>query len=256
MTGGFALGAYWAGMRFENHYFSEVDPYCVELYKLRFPDAIALGDITKHGDWRLADGDYIITGGFPCQDISVAGKGTGIKGERSGLWFKMWSVISKVRPRFAIMENVGALTFRGLTDVLGSLAEIGYDAEWQDIRAEDVGAPHRRERIWIVAYPDGYSKSISAINETEISRKLGEISYCKSYDDEGSQEGRGAQKQFRNIHRGVRGFRGWGNEPKLDRVVDGVSDEMDRNKALGNSIVPQIAELLFRQINTVIQRGK
>ena len=165
-------------MKFENHYFSEVDPYCVELYQKRFPDAIALGDIKEidcdkimvdagrgggiqpeKSGWqagrRIGDTsqEWILTGGFPCTDISVAGKGEGIRGSRSGLWFEYWRLIRELRPRFAIMENVGALTFRGLTDVLGSLAEIGYDAEWQDIRAEDVGAPHRRERIWIVAYP-------------------------------------------------------------------------------------------------------
>ncbi len=182
--GGFALGAYWAGMKFDRHYFSEVEPYAVELYQKRFPDAIALGDIKEVDCGALMDDSegqrredgttankgptkgnvnasrnasdiraaWIITGGFPCQDISVAGKGEGIRGERSGLWFEYWRIIRDLRPVYCIMENVGALTFRGLDTVLGSLAEIGYDAEWQDIRAEDVGAPHRRERIWIVAY--------------------------------------------------------------------------------------------------------
>ena len=181
---GFSLGAYWADMHFENHYFSEIEPYCVELYQKRFPDAIPLGDIKEidceklmadtgsirgetglpgqdsreEGDAREsnnASNAWIITGGFPCTDISIAGRAAGISGARSGLWFTMRNVIRDLRPRFAIMENVGALTFRGLTDVLGSLTEIGYDAEWQDIRASDMGAPQRRERIWIVAYPEG-----------------------------------------------------------------------------------------------------
>jgi DNA (cytosine-5)-methyltransferase 1 len=151
--GGFALGAYWAGMKFENHYFSEVEPFAAELYQERFPDVIPLGDITKIKTEDLPNGEYIITGGFPCQDISIAGKGAGITGERSGLWFEYWRLIRDLRPRFAIMENVGMLVHRGLREVLGSLAEIGYNAEWQDIRAEDMGAPHKRERIWIVAYP-------------------------------------------------------------------------------------------------------
>ena len=152
--GGFALGAYWAGVKFNRHYFSEVDPYCIELYQKRFPDAIPLGDIRGIDGKALDKGEWIITGGFPCQDISIAGKGAGIRGERSGLWFEYWRLINDLRPRYAIMENVGMLIHRGLREVLGSLAEIGYDAEWQDIRAEDVGAPHRRERIWIVAYPN------------------------------------------------------------------------------------------------------
>jgi DNA (cytosine-5)-methyltransferase 1 len=151
--GGFALGAYWAGLRFNNHYYSEVDNYAILVYQQRVPDAIGLGDITKIDGSKLPQGEWIIAGGFPCQDISVAGKGAGLAGSRSGLWFEYARLIGELRPKYAIMENVGALSFRGLDAVLGSLAEIGYDAEWQDIRASDVGAPHRRERIWIVAYP-------------------------------------------------------------------------------------------------------
>lgn len=124
------------------------------MYAQRFPDSIQLGDITKIDAQDLPAGEWILSGGFPCQDISIAGKGAGIHGERSGLWFEYWRLIRDLRPRFAIMENVGMLIHRGLREVLGSLAEIGYDAEWQDIRASDVGAPHRRERIWIVAYPE------------------------------------------------------------------------------------------------------
>ena len=140
-------------MKFDKHYFSEVDDYAIRVYSKRFPDSTPLGDITQIDGTKLPKGEWIIAGGFPCQDISVAGKGAGLAGSRSGLWFEYARLIGELRPRYAIMENVGALTFRGLGAVLGSLAEIGYDAEWQDIRASDVGAPHRRERIWIVAYP-------------------------------------------------------------------------------------------------------
>lgn len=156
--GGFALSAQWAGWKFDNHFFSEIDPYCIEVYKKRFPNAVFLGDITAI-DWEKLKldypGDWIMSGGFPCQDISTAGKMEGIHGERSGLWFTYAEAIRVLRPRYAIMENVAALVVRGLPEVLGSLAEIGYNAEWQSIRAADVGAPHRRERLWIVAYPDG-----------------------------------------------------------------------------------------------------
>ena len=94
----------------------------------------------------------IITGGFPCQDISAAGKGAGITGERSGLWGEMARIISEARPRFAFMENSPMLTSRGLGTVLGDLAEMGYNARWCVLGADDVGAPHRRKRIWILAY--------------------------------------------------------------------------------------------------------
>jgi len=100
--------------------------------------------------WRgLVD---VVSGGFPCQDISVAGKGDGLDGERSGMWKHMARIIGEVRPRFAFVENSPMLTSRGLDRVLGDLAEIGYDAEWVVLGADDAGAPHRRKRIWILAY--------------------------------------------------------------------------------------------------------
>ena len=168
--GGFHLGAQWAGLHFDGYYYSEVDPYAIKVYAKRFPDAVGLGDITKIDGHDLPQGEWIIAGGFPCQDISIAGKGAGLAGERSGLWYEYARLIGELRPRFAIMENVGALTFRGLDAVLGSLAEIGYDAEWQDIRASDVGAPHRRERIWIVAYPNIMRESRGTESREQLER--------------------------------------------------------------------------------------
>jgi len=101
--------------------------------------------------WRgLVD---VVSGGFPCQDISAAGKGAGIDGERSGLWGEMARIIREVQPRFVFVENSPMLTSRGLGRVLGDLAEMGFDAEWGVVSAADTGAPHIRERIWIVAYP-------------------------------------------------------------------------------------------------------
>ena len=220
--GGFALGAYWAGWRFDEHYFSEIDPYCIDLYHKRFPDAIPLGGIHRIRKSRMPIGDWIITGGFPCQDISIAGKGEGISGARSSLWFAMWDIIRILRPRFAIIENVGAITHRGLCTVLGCLAEIGYDAEWTDIRASDMGAPHRRERIWIIAYP-------------QCSRR-GKKQKCEL----GSKN----KTIFKND--GKKNW--WRAQSNLGRVVYGIPPELDRLKALGNSIIPQIAELLFRRI--------
>ncbi|MCK5549720.1 MAG: DNA cytosine methyltransferase, partial [Hyphomicrobiaceae bacterium] len=118
--GGFALGAYWAGWRFGQHYFSEVDDYATKVYRQRFPDAIPLGDITKIEE--LPKGKYIITGGFPCVDISDAGPRTGITGHRSGLWRELVRTIRMVRPVVALVENVAALLGRGMGRVLGDLA--------------------------------------------------------------------------------------------------------------------------------------
>lgn len=261
--GGFALGAYWAGLRFDNHYFSEVDDYAIRVYQQRFPDAVGLGDIRKIHGADLPQGDWIIAGGFPCQDISVAGKGAGLAGKRSGLWFEYARLIGELRPKYAIMENVGALSFRGLDAVLGSLAEIGYNAEWQDIRASDVGAPHRRERIWIIAYPELRGKNVADPNEIkrERSRRTrdGRAESTDSSETLADSPNGGnvrrdwelatTQRQVRE-HRGSAGNgRGewWAAEPDVGRVAYGVPSRVDRLKCLGNAIVPQCAEVIFAQ---------
>jgi site-specific DNA-cytosine methylase len=95
----------------------------------------------------------VVSGGFPCQDISAAGKGAGLDGERSGLWGEMARIICEVRPDYAFIENSPMLTIRGLDRVLCDLAEMGFDAKWGVLGADDVGAKHKRDRIWIVAYP-------------------------------------------------------------------------------------------------------
>ena len=285
--GGFALGAYWAGMKFENHFCSDIESYAQKLYQLRFPDSIQLGDITKINTEELKKygSEWIITGGFPCQDISIAGKGVGLDGSRSGLWFEYWRIIRDLRPKFAIMENVGALTFRGLDRVLGSLAEIGYDAEWQDIRASDVGAPHRRERIWIVAYPSScgcnargdtkreHEHNISKIGESSENIESRNIRECgikpicsNNVPDTSSQRkderwDKGLSKTSR-IEKTGENHRGrtpvdecgewWAVEPDVGRLVARLPGRVDRLKGLGNAIVPQIAKILFEQIKPLL----
>jgi len=233
--GGFALGAYWSGLRFEKHYFSEIDSYCVKLYQMRFPEAIFLGDIRKIDTSMLPIGSWIITGGFPCQNISIAGKGKGIEGERSGLWFEMWCIIRDLRPQYAIIENVGAVTFRGLDRVLGSLAEIGYDAEWQDIRASDVGAPHKRERIWIVAYPSKQSgRKDTRTTSQRQTKKNNKQPRCtsKNVADTTKQglERESSERELREWHKGLfTKCPRWAIEPDVDRLVDGLSTVLDCN---------------------------
>ena len=150
--GGFALAARWAGI--ETIGFCEIDKYAQKVLEKNFPGVPIYEDVTKLDGSEFKD-IFLITGGFPCQDISIAGKGAGIEGERSGLWSELFRIIGEVRPKYALIENVPALTFRGGTRVIGDLTEIGYDTEWQIVGADDVGAPHRRKRIWIVAYPNG-----------------------------------------------------------------------------------------------------
>jgi len=154
--GGFSLGLERAGM--QTVAFCEIDPYCQQVLKKHWPDVPCYDDIRTLTAARLAaDGIAVdvICGGFPCQDISVAGKGAGIEGERSGLWSEYTRIIGELRPSYVIVENVSALLSRGLDRVLGDLAAVGYDAEWHCIPASAVGAPHIRDRVWIVAYPGG-----------------------------------------------------------------------------------------------------
>jgi len=152
--GGFSLAASWVwGDDLEIAGFCEIDKYAQKVLKKNFPGVPIFEDIQELDGKRFTDID-LITGGFPCQDISIAGKGEGIEGSRSGLWSEMHRVISEIRPRYALIENVPMLIHRGLERVLCDLAQIGYDAEWQIVGADDVGAWHRRKRIWIVAYPN------------------------------------------------------------------------------------------------------
>jgi len=152
--GGWDLGAYWAGARFNEHYFSEIDSYASKIFKQRFPDAISLGDITKLNKNNFSkDKRYVFSGSFPCQSISGAGKREGIYGEKSSLWFEFLRLIGICKPAVVLIENVAALSIRGLDVVIAGLASEGYSACWRVISAADVGALHLRKRMWIIAYP-------------------------------------------------------------------------------------------------------
>jgi len=149
--GGFDLGFQRAG--FDIGWQVEIDPWCRKVLAKHWPQVPRFKDVREVGAHNLPPVD-VVCGGFPCQDISVAGKQKGLDGERSGLWFQMRRITSELRPQFLVVENVARLLTNGMDRVLGSLAEIGYDAEWQVISAADMGAPHLRKRVWIVAYPN------------------------------------------------------------------------------------------------------
>jgi DNA (cytosine-5)-methyltransferase 1 len=128
------------------------DRHVAALLDARYPDAPNLGDLTRI-DWRTAESVDIMAAGFPCQDISYNGRGAGIeKGARSGIWKNIVTGIRLLRPKLVVVENVAAIRRRGLDRVLGDLAEHGYYSVWTSLRASDVGAPHRRERVFILGY--------------------------------------------------------------------------------------------------------
>jgi DNA (cytosine-5)-methyltransferase 1 len=158
--GGFSLGLKRAG-GFRTVAYCEIDPYCRQVLQQRMRDgaldtAPICTDVTRLDGKPWRGRVEVICGGFPCQDISSSNvNGLGIDGARSGLWREMARLVGEVRPSYLLVENVSKLLERGIGRVLGDLARLGYDAEWDNIPAALFGAPHRRERIWILAYPEG-----------------------------------------------------------------------------------------------------
>ena len=168
--GGFSLGLERSGA-FKTVAFCEIEPYCQKVLAKHWPQVPIYDDVRTITAERLAaDGIAVdaICGGFPCQDISFAGKGAGLEGERSGLWFEYARIVGEFRPRYVIVENVSALLSRGLDRVLGTLASLGYDAEWHCIPASAIGAPHRRDRMWIVAHTSSIGWAERNICDPEI----------------------------------------------------------------------------------------
>jgi len=231
--GGFALAARWVG--WETVGFCEIDPYCQKVLAKNFPGVPIYDDVRELTGGQVGPID-ILTGGFPCQDISVANvNAEGIAGKRSGLWSEQHRLIDELRPSIAIMENVTALLGRGLGIVLGNLAEIGYDAEWHCIPASAIGAPHQRDRTWIIAYPD--SEGMERPWTTPNIVQAGPWGWCGKRD---FQTLCGAPFEQRANR--------W-PQPVLRRMDDGLSARVDRLKGVGNAIVPQVAEAIFRAIN-------
>ena len=188
--GGFSLGLERTG-GFETVAFCEIEPFPRKVLAKHWPEVPCYYDVTKlTGDILKRDGISVdvITGGFPCQDLSTAGKRRGMgEGTRSGLWSEIVRLIGELRPQYVIVENVAALLSgpserRGgwFGRVLGDLAECGYDAEWENIPASALGAPHRRERVWIVAYPSEKraTTSIQVLGEeSNLEERLGGMGF-------------------------------------------------------------------------------
>lgn len=179
--GGFSLGLERTG-GFETVAFCEIEEFPRRVIAKHWPNVPCYRDVRELTAERLAaDGIAVdvICGGFPCQDISTAGKGAGLAGERSGLWSEIARLVGELAPRFVIVENVAALLSRGLGNVLGDLASLGYDAEWHCIPASAIGAPHRRDRIWIVAYPNSAFREGARVSSGVQSSHTG-IGECSS----------------------------------------------------------------------------
>ena len=198
----------------------------------------------------------VVSGGFPCQDISAAGKGAGIDGERSGMWKEMARIIGEVRPRFVFVENSPMLTSRGLGTVLADLASLGFNAEWGVISAADTGAPHLRERIWIVANSTSnglHNKTDKRQMESERwnqllskqSRDSKNVADTDSAQCQRNQRAKRSKQKYTDFSLASR----WPTEPNVGRVANGVAARVDRLKAIGNGQVPKVAATAFELLN-------
>ena len=254
--GGFSLGLERAGMR--TVAFCEIDPWCRAVLRRHWPDVPVFGDVRTFGNLAFSPIGGIpeidvICGGFPCQDISVAGKGAGLAGERSGLWKEFARIIGAVRPRYVIVENVAALLGRGLSGVLGDLAALGYDAEWHCIPASAVGAPHRRDRVWVVAYPAGWDSpqrnaATCGRSGTAWGMEPAGLAGKVAYTDSEIMERQCFASRISQERDSVGRAGWWLSEPDVGRVAYGVPCRVDRLRGLGNAVVPHITEIIGRAI--------
>lgn len=230
--GGFSLGLERSGA-FKTVAFCEIEPFCRKVLEKHWPDVPCYDDIrTLTADRLAADGITVdaICGGFPCQDLSSAGKMVGIEGDRSGLWSEIVRLCCEIGPEIVVVENVANLLTgdggRWFSVVLSDLAALGYDAEWHCIPASHVGALHQRDRVWIVAYPHS-----DRLRFQGIGRPAGTP---------------WPQEQFaRLVQMALRvavPTRNGGG------VAERVPDRSHRLKSIGNAVVPQIPELIGRAI--------
>ena len=231
--GGFSLGLERANLPgakydgFETVAFCEIEEFPRKVLAKHWPSVPCYEDVCVLTGEQCFDAN-VITAGFPCQDISLSGRGEGITGARSGLWSEVSRLVRELRPTFVLLENSPALLVRGFDAVLSDLAALGYDAQWHCIPAAYAGAAHLRDRIWVVAYPmqDG--------GITSPKRPLDwQILYQAEWPEIADATGRLAS---------------WAPEPSMVRVANGLPNIVDRRSALGNAVVPQIPELIGNAI--------
>ena len=209
----------------------ELDAYCRRVLLARQRDGFLprfpiWDDVCTFDGRPWRGGVDVVSGGFPCTDISVAKTNAkGIDGKASGLWSEMRRIICEVRPKHVYVENSPALTFRGLGRVLADLARLGFDARWGVLGAFHAGLPHKRTRIWIVAdSTDKCPQAAEVLHPQDLQSQLGGTSYVAS----------------------LLASRWQTNQPRMDGMDDGVADWVGRSKAIGNGQVPAVAALAWR----------
>lgn len=258
--GGLDLAAEWAG--FETVAQCEIDEYASRVLAKNFRGVPNLHDIRTVTNERLAEFGIdrreiaIISAGFPCQPYSLAGKGRGDRDERD-LWGEVARVVGEIRPKWFVGENTPGLFARSnqryFRQVLDDLAALGYSVGWGIWGACDVGAPHRRDRVFIVARNAESGRVYREISDAVVKRrdqsKIQRRELEKSGDEENAGRIQTCGMQFKRVCGGIPGKREWWEtEPDVGRVADGVSARVDRLRCLGNAVVPQQAYPIFRAI--------
>jgi DNA (cytosine-5)-methyltransferase 1 len=241
--GGFSIGLERTG-GFKTVAFCEIEPYPRAVLAKHWPIVPIFNDVRELHAFDVGPVE-VICGGFPCQDISLAtkGGGSGLAGKRSGLWSEFRRLIEEIKPSWVVIENASALRSRGLDQVLREITALGYDAEWHCIPASAVGAPHQRDRVWIVAYRQSRKNPLLA-------------DLCSHYNrwTDGPWRWDWKQDQAEKGWLGEDGY--WWIEPGVGRVVHGVPNGTHRLRALGGSLVPQIPEIIGRAIMNAVGGGK
>lgn len=199
----------------------------------------------------------IIFGGFPCQDLSVAGHGKGLAGERSGLFFEIIRLVKEISPSFVFLENVPAIRTRGLSEVVNAFTEIGYDCRWTCISAASVGAPHKRERWFLLAYSNSMRERLERYREKPIGDEKKFSNSCIYCNEVSNSNVQGCCKQT-NATEKIQSKRGtktsvtsgdwWGIEPSVGRVANGIPHRIHRIKCLGNGVVPLQVQTAFKKL--------
>jgi DNA (cytosine-5)-methyltransferase 1 len=271
--GGIDLGLERAG--WDCRFQVEWDPFCQRVLAKHWPDVPRFGDITAV-DWSAVEPVDLLAGGFPCQPFSVAGKQRRLEDDR-WLWPEFARTIRELRPRFVLVENVpGLLVGGGMGAVLGDLAELGFDASWESIPAAAVGAPHLRYRVWIIAHRQGDASRPDADGVGSHRADVDIDGSPELRDEQVCEPGSLGQPLADPDLAGPQGHRGldperdgpgerpawpsggalddwWSVEPDVGRVAHGVPARVDRLRSLGNAVVPQIVEVIGRQLLASIE---
>lgn len=253
--GGLELGLEWAGLG-PVRWQCEIDPFCRAVLAKHWPNTKRFEDVTRPRDYPKVD---LICGGFPCQDVSSAGRRRGLGGERSSLWWHFARVVEQVRPHFVVVENVTSGKVRWLPHVRHQMHLLGYETQALGIAARDVGAPHRRERVFVVANASrvllrkqpGWRSGSNRTDQAVVGGDGRKGSMADSIG-EGSQGLLDTKPLLADRGGRVQGRDDWATEPNVGRVAHGVSNRVDRLRALGNAVVPQCAEIAGHVIMTML----